>query len=43
MKTDNITEVPKAQKSDRGVVHILLIALVINVSINLANYCFVIM
>ena len=28
-------------KSERGVVYILLIALVINVLINLANHCFV--
>ena len=28
-------------KSDRGVVYILLIVLVINVLINLANHCFV--
>ena len=33
----------KGTKSDRGVVHILLIALVINVLINLANHGFVMM
>ena len=41
MKADNLTEVPKAQKSDRAVVYVLLIALVKNVLRNLANHCFV--